>query len=116
MCTAFIRPRAQSGIARWPAIQSSEADTVQLMPARAVTGKNVQRFGTMDIKNSQKCGNLSAWKAVVRGSSDLEKHERGSDYQRKRKHISLTSTLTVQFDLDLFSSSSCLQMHLLVKF
>src|SRR6201982_2189477 len=50
--TAFIRPRAQSGIARCPAIQSSEADTVQLMPARAVTGKNIQRFGTMDIKTS----------------------------------------------------------------
>src|SRR6201984_223902 len=45
--TAFIRPRAQSGIARCPAIQSSEADTVQLMPARAVTGRNIQRFGTM---------------------------------------------------------------------
>jgi hypothetical protein len=39
MCTAFIRPRAQSGIARWPAIQSSDADTVQLMPARAAIGR-----------------------------------------------------------------------------
>src|SRR5207237_76301 len=50
ICTAFIRPRAQSGIARCPAIQSSEADTVQLTPAKVATGKNVQRFGTMHIK------------------------------------------------------------------
>src|ERR1700688_4013246 len=45
--TAFIRPRAQSGIARCPAIQSSEAFTVQLMPAKAVTGNNIQRLGAM---------------------------------------------------------------------
>src|ERR1700757_1781339 len=45
MCTAFIRPRAQSGIARWPAIQSSDADTVQLIPAKAATGRKIQRFG-----------------------------------------------------------------------
>src|SRR5262249_31940305 len=50
MCTAFIRPRLQSGVARWPAVPSSEADTVQLMPAKAVIGKNAQRFGTMDIR------------------------------------------------------------------
>ena len=50
MCTAFIRPRAQSGIARCPAIHSSEADTVQLIPAKAVTGRNIQTFGTMAIK------------------------------------------------------------------
>src|SRR5438876_8067766 len=43
MCTAFIRPRAQSGIARWPAIQSSDADTVQLIPAKAATVRKVQR-------------------------------------------------------------------------
>src|ERR1700751_6211418 len=48
--TAFIRPRAQSGIARSPAIQNSEAFTVQLMPAKAVTGNNIQRFRKMDLK------------------------------------------------------------------
>src|SRR3984893_12621766 len=49
MCTAFIRPRAQSGIARWPAIQSSDADTVQLMPARAAIGRKIQTLGTTAI-------------------------------------------------------------------
>jgi hypothetical protein len=36
-------------MARCPAIQSSDADTVQLIPAKAATGRKIQRFGAKAI-------------------------------------------------------------------
>jgi hypothetical protein len=37
MTVAFIRPRAQLGMARWDATQSSEAESVHPAPASAAT-------------------------------------------------------------------------------
>src|SRR5258708_39760290 len=46
---AFTRPRAQLGIARWTATQSSEADNVHPTPASAATTKNSSAWRTIAI-------------------------------------------------------------------
>src|SRR5215469_12600889 len=47
---AFMRPRAHSGIARCPAIQSSVDDKVQPTPASAATTRNIFVQRTVAIK------------------------------------------------------------------
>jgi len=71
----------------------------------------------LDERIAKKRGNLSAWKAVVRSLSHLKKCERRNAYQRDSEEgrILLSSTLTLRFHLE-FSSPSCSQMHLLMKF
>ena len=46
---AFILPRAQLGIARCAATQSSEADIVHPTPASAATTKNTSAWRTIAI-------------------------------------------------------------------
>ena len=51
---AFMRPRAQGGIARWPATHSSEAAMVQEMPARPATAmkSGVERTTAINTKTT----------------------------------------------------------------
>src|SRR6516165_1143620 len=51
---AFIRPLAQSGIARWLATQSSEAERVHPMPPRAATTRNTKGRWTNAIRQQVK--------------------------------------------------------------